>query len=117
MFDYQIRSMRATIDKLLKNEPPPEKVGIKRDHAEYLKVDFSTAAPINEVSAAGIRPGVLYGSIVMVGLHPLYIALKDAVGVDNERSNQTSNTGAGKTQAPNADNDQEPQAVEGNDGS
>jgi hypothetical protein len=90
MFQYQIEDMRRTIEKLLEVKRPPEKVGIKLEHAEFLKLEFGYGKPLNEKKNGIIRTGgVVYGSVVMVKLHDLFLALKGAVGVDSEDYEQS----------------------------
>lgn len=83
MFAYQIRSMRATINRLLKQRRPPSQVGILLEHATYLKCKFHFA---KSVRPEGLERepllGKPFGSMVMVRLQDIYQALKNAKGID-----------------------------------
>ncbi len=104
MFSYQINSMRNTIDRQLTGRHPPQRVGILREHAEFLGVSFEYAERVNEVRPSGLVAGVPYGSVVMVRLQDLFLALKTAVGIDDRKSEEPSGS-VGETQTENADND------------
>ncbi len=89
MFQYQIEDMRKAINKLVARPRPAESVLIKRAHAEHLGVAFRNSPPVNEKKNGIIRPGKVYGSVVWVQLGELFLALKGAVGVDNEDYEQS----------------------------
>lgn len=74
--------MRRSVASLLKQPKPPEVVLIKRDHAEHLGLEFFYVHSVNEVSSIGIERGLMYGSVVRVKLHDLYMKLQTAIGID-----------------------------------
>lgn len=86
MFEFQIRSMRQTINKLLKQRRPPAEVGIMLEHANYLECKFHAAPSIRPAGYSGCGiPGKPVGSMVMVRLSDLYNALKKAKGIDEQQ--------------------------------
>lgn len=117
MFQYQINSMRETINRLLRSTNPPQRVAILREHAEFLGIDFHYSKPLNEVRPSGLVAGVAYGSVVMVKLADVFTALQNAVGIDEQRQSEETISSAGQTATQNADHDQTSQKIEGDDGS
>jgi hypothetical protein len=105
MFQYQIDSMRETINRLLRATNPPQRVAILREHAEFLGIDFHYSKPLNEVRPSGLVAGVAYGSVAMVKLADVFTALQNAVGIDEQRQSEEPSGSVGETQAENADND------------
>ena len=111
MLQYQVDSMRTSINRLLLRIVPPKSVGILKDHAKYLGVPYQASTPVSEPGLSKRVPrGVNHGSVVMVKLEHLYLALRAAKGVDSKERPGSNPTG--DIEATNATDDQATQKVE-----
>lgn len=89
MFQYDIDTMRRSIERQLSRGAPIRTVLIKQSHAEYLGVRFITnRQSVRRVSGTGIVEGqkIVVEPLVRVDYLELYNAVLGAVGV--ERKNQ-----------------------------
>lgn len=88
MFQYDIDTMRASIDRqLAKGGRPIETVLIKKSHAEYLGVRFIVnRLPVRRVAESGmvVSQTVVAEPLVRVSYLELYNALQRAVGVERK---------------------------------
>lgn len=85
MLSFQVRQMQRAINRLVSLNRPPESVMILQDHAEYLGVKPLPRDPVADVvDRSNIPAGKPVPNLCKVRLVELFVALKNAKGVDEE---------------------------------
>lgn len=84
MLSFQVRDMQKTIQKLLNRKRPPIEVMILKGHADYLGVAYTRGPKADRPESWMLDEGKPLGQVVRVKVADLFVALKDAKGVDEQ---------------------------------
>jgi hypothetical protein len=92
MLQHQIETMRSVVDRALLRIHPPAELIILQEHADFLGVKYdlpkrkelSAIEAMQRQAAKAMLPGGKpYGPLIRVKLDRLYVALRNAKGVNH----------------------------------